>query len=242
MKQFLALVMLAFSLSGNATQLELGLGQTQWSKPPVTQYWQNGFENSFDLLSPAMYAGVTDISSHKPQWFNAWSNGLRWRVGLLDLGTVKGQARATSDDSNVADYQCHEMSRCRPEDLSVWYTHGRTRGVEASFSPEWTVGEAKLGVKIGALAHLPSVKVRIWRDDRDPDRKEYDYKTRLNVGPTVGVNVSYKNATASLSCYKVNAGSNGEDDPTNDQNPVNIPQNWGSGLCDTVVLMGTWRF
>jgi hypothetical protein len=86
------------------------------------------------------------------------------------------------------------------------------------------------------------VKVRIWRDDNDPDRKEYDYKTRLNVGPTIGVNASYKGFSASLSCYKVNAGSRGEDDPTNDQDPVNIPQNWGAGLCDTVVLMGTVRF
>lgn len=242
MKTFFALIVALFVMPSHALDLELGLGQTQWSKPPQTQYWQNGFDNAWDLRSPAFYIGVTDATSHKPAWFNGYSNGLRYRVGLIDMGTVKGQARATSDDSNVADYQCHDMSRCRPEDLSVWYTHGRTRGLELSVSPEWAVGPVKLGVKVGALAHFPSVKVRIWRDDNDPDRKEYDYKTRLNVGPTVGVNATYKNATASLSCYKVNAGSRGADDATNDQNPVNIPQNWGSGLCDTVVLMGTWRF
>lgn len=242
MKTIIAILTALLMLPAQAIDLEIGLGQTKWNKPPQTQYWQNGFDNAWDLRSPAIYVGVTDSSSHQPAWFNGYSNGLRWRAGLIDLGTVKGQAQATSDDSNVAPYQCYDMSRCRPEDLSVWYTHGRTRGLELSLSPEWAVGPFKLGVKVGALAHFPSVKVRIWRDDNDTARKIYDYRTRLNVGPTVGVNVSYKKATASLSCYKVNAGSRGQDDPTNDVDPVNIPQNWGSGMCDTVVLMSTWRF
>lgn len=65
------IAMAAFiSLSANAFDLEIGAGQTQWSKPPNSQYWQQEFPHTFDLLSPAYYVGVTDASSHKPTWFN----------------------------------------------------------------------------------------------------------------------------------------------------------------------------
>lgn len=230
------------ALPASALDIEIGGGQTKWSKPPQTQYWQNGFDNAWDLRSPAIYVGITDASSHSPAWFNGYSNGLRWRVGLIDFGTVKGQAHATSDDANVAPYQCYDMSRCRPEDLSVWYTHGRTRGLELSLSPEWAVGSVKFGVKVGALAHFPSVKVRIWRDDNDPDRKRYDYITRLNVAPTIGVSASYGKATFTVSCYKINAGSRGEQAPSVDVDSISLQQNWDDRMCGTVVAMGMWRF
>lgn len=244
MKTIIAIFAALLMFPAQALDFEIGAGQTQWSKPPNSQYWQQEFPHTFDLLSPAYYIGVTDASSHKPVWFNGWSNGLRYRFGWLDLGNVRGEAWATSEDANYSGTGggCYDMSRCRPEDLNKWDTHGRTKGFEASIAPEWAVGSGKAFIKVGIYAHRPRVNVRIWRQDVDPGRMHFDYKERVNFGPVVGVGYTYKSASISLSCYKINARGKGEDDPTNDVDPVNIPQNWGEKLCDTKVVMATWRF
>lgn len=157
---------------------------------------------------------------------------------------MRGEAWATSEDANYSGTGggCYDMSRCRPEDLNKWDTHGRTKGFEASVAPEWTVGPGKAFIKVGLYAHRPRVAVRIYREENDPGRMHFDYKERVNVGPVVGVGYTYKSASISLTCYKINARGKGEDDPTNDTDPVNIPQNWGEKLCDTKVVMATWRF
>lgn len=244
MKTIIGIVTALLMFPAQAWDFEIGAGQTQWNKPPNSQYWQQEFPHTFDLLSPAYYIGVTDASSHKPAWFNAWSNGLRYRFGWLDLGNVRGEAWATSEDANYSGTGggCYDMSRCRPEDLNKWDTHGRTRGFEASVSPEWTVGPGKAFLKFGIYAHRPRVNVRIWRQDVDTGPTHFDYKQRINVGPVLGVGYTYKKASISLSCYKINANARGEDDPTNDTNPVNIPQNWSEKMCGTRVVMATWRF
>jgi hypothetical protein len=248
MKQLLLMALMLTGLKVQALDLELGAGQTQWSKPPNSQYWQQEFPHTFDLISPAYYVGVTDYLARgtSSAWYDRGHDGLRWRAGWLDLGNVRGEAWATSEDANYSGVGggCYDMSRCRPEDLNKWDTYGRTKGVELSLSPEWVVGPGRVFVKVGAYIHRPRVNVRISRQDNDPGRTHYDYRQRINVGPTLGVGLMYQKATLSLSCYKINAKAVGQDDPTNDIDPVNIPQNSGSGACATKMIMvsGQWQF
>lgn len=244
--KLIAIIFCLLSIPAWAFDYEIGAGQTQWSKPPNSQYWQQEFPNAWDLLSPAYYVGGTDylLRGTSGKWYDRGHDGIRWRVGWLDLGNVRGEAWATSEDANYSGTGggCYDMSRCRPEDLNKWDTHGRTRGVELSVAPEWVVGPGKVFIKAGMYIHRPRVNVRIYREVADTGPTHFDYKQRINVGPTIGVGVSYKKATLSLSCYKINARGKGEDDPTNDTNPVNIPQNSGEKLCDTKLLMATWIF
>jgi hypothetical protein len=243
MKHILAIVLVLFAMSAQAMNLEIGAGQTRYSKPPNSQYYQQEFPHDFDLIGAAYYIGVTDVKSHHPAWFNAYSNGMRYRFGWLDLGNASSEAYATSDDANYSGTGggCYDMSKCRFEDLSKWETHGRTKGFELSASPEWAVGSGHVFAKFGLYFHRPRINVRIWRDDADPARKVYDYKEKVNVGPTVGIGYSRGNFSLSVSAYKINASGSGEDDPTNDIDPVNIPQNTGAGLFDTIQFQLTYR-
>lgn len=250
MKTIFALILALFIMPSHALDMELGLGQTRSSPAPDSQYVQKTFPHARDLIGAAYYIGVTQAFSHSPQWFNFWSNGMRYRLGWLDLGNVRTEAWATSDDANYSGVGggCYDMSRCRPEDLSKWDVFMRTKGIEISASPEWVAGPGHFFVKAGLFFHRPRINVRIWRDDSDPARTKYDYQERVNAGPTVGVGYTFSNAlgmkaaTLSASFYKINAGSNGEDDPTNDINPVNIPQPTGSSLKDTLLVLFTGRF
>lgn len=238
------IILLAFSLNAMAFNVEFGGGQARSSSAPDSQYVQEKFSHARDLISPVYYLGLTEAFSHAPKWFNGWSNGIRYRAGWLDLGNVRTEAWATSDDANYSGVGggCYDMTRCRPEDLSKWDVFMRTKGIEVSASPEWTIGQGQFFLKAGVLFHRPRINVRIWRTDTDTTRTKYDYQERVNVGPTVGLGYTFNKLTLSASLYKINAGADGEDDPTNDINPKNIPQPTGNSLKDTVVLMATWRF
>lgn len=245
MKKLLIIVAILWApISAMAVNWEIGGGVTQYSKPPNSQYWQQEFQNDWNLVGHSYYIGVTDTKSHKSEWFNGWSTGTRWRVGFIDLGIISNRAVATSDDANYSATGggCYDMSRCEPDDMSIWQTWGRTKGIEASISPEWPAGPFVLSVKAGVLFHWPTVAVRIWRDDRDTTRTAYDYQTRLNIGPTIGIGVAYEKVTAHLSCYLINLQNTGPEDPKNDANPATIPQNSGNKLCDTINLSATYRF
>lgn len=248
-------ILLAQSVVGpvfraGAVEWEIGAGQTRSSEAPDSQYVQKTFPHARDLIGAAYYIGVTEAFSHSPQWFNFWSNGVRYRLGWLDLGNVRTEAWATSDDANYSGVGggCYDMSRCRPEDLSKWDVFMRTKGVEVSAAPEWSVGPGQFFVKAGVLFHRPRINVRIFRLDNDINRTKYDYQERVNAGLTLGLGYTFndlagmKAATLSASFYKINAGSNGPDDPTNDINPANIPQPTDSSLGGTVVVLLTGRF
>lgn len=246
MKAIIAAVFYLLALPALAIDFEIGAGQTQWTKPPNSQYWQQEFPNTFDLNSPAYYVGVTDYLTRGTSgaWYDKGHDGIRWRFGWLDLGNVRGEAWATSEDWNYSGTGggCHDMSRCRPEDLNKWDTYGRTKGFEASLAPEWVVGPTRVFVKAGLYFHRPRIGVRIYREENDPGRMGYDYKERVNVGPTIGVGFTYKNTTLTFSCYRIDATSKAEPDPTNDEDPQTIPPNFSSEMCGTKTLLATWSF
>lgn len=232
MKRAIIFMAALVALPASALDLEIGAGQTRWSKTPNTQYWQQEFPNSWDLLSAAYYVGVTDTSSHTPAWFNGYSNGLRFRAGWLDLGNVSNRAYATSDVNYKEGVGC--INPCPI--LGIWDVEGRTKGVELSVAPEWQAGAVTLFVKGGVLIHRPRVDVKIYRGPADTARTHFNYPEQLNYAPTIGVGATYGKWTASLSFYKIDATTDTQEEDKR------IPPNWGSGLFDTAVFMLMRRF
>lgn len=203
MKIILAIIFAAISLPALAIDFEFGIGNTTFSKPPNTIWYQQEFHHTFDLNSGSYSIGVSDYLTQS----------MRWRVAYTRLGNVSSNAQATSDAIYNATNHC-TTGHCQ---LNTYRTEGSVRGFSLTLAPETMVGGIKVFAEAGAFVYLPKFAAHVASSNTGQVYGHVQYSEGWKAGPQIGLGVEYQRVSLVIMAYKI-------DSPTPD---VDAVPNWG---------------
>lgn len=181
--------------------VEASVGNTQYTKPNNTIWYQNEFHNTFDLQSSSYSIGITGYLLPST----------RWRVAYTRLGQVSSVARATSDAIYNATNHCTTGS-CP---LNTYRTEGSVRGYSFTLAPEMQMGSFKVFAEAGAFVFLPKFIATI--DNCSAASCIQQFSEGWRAGPQIGFGAEYRPTKTQLvvTAYRVDAQTSNVDAITN---------------------------
>lgn len=194
---FLLLLMLWISKVGDAegAEMEISAGRTTYQKADNGIFWQNGFENEFQLQSNSIGIGFTGYLSES----------VRYHTGYMDLGWVSSYAKALPKDENY-DGVSGCVGKCHP--LAQWHGSGKVEGVYYTVAPEMVFGQTKVFVEVGGWAYQATHSMII------PDTTHctgcqttsyhFIHARQIDYGLVFGAGVEYKNTQFVVTMWQSN--------------------------------------
>ena len=213
MKKLITLIIFMLAIPAFAWDIEASVGSTQFQKPDNGIWWQNPFENTFDLQSPSYSIGVSGYVYPS----------VRGRVAYTRLGNVTGYAIATPQD---AQYNGVDGCVGPCPVMSAFRTEGSVRGVSFTLAPEWNVSP---GVKVflegGAFVYLPKFKADVGSCTTPACAPTWfnEYREGWQVGPQIGGGVEIDKVQLVFTLYKI-------DTPTPDINATTNFKSWAANV------------
>lgn len=123
-----------------AAEMELSAGQSTYQKAGNGIFYQNGFENEFQLQSNSVGLGFTDYIT----------DSVRYHAGYMNLGWVSSYAKAVPVDANYNGVNgCN--GPCLP--LATWHGSGKVEGIYYTVAPEIVCGKWKAFIELGGWAY-----------------------------------------------------------------------------------------
>ena len=187
--KYAALIALIVSVPAYAVDLEMSVGQTQYTKVDNTNWWQagpasQGFSDNFNLTTTAFTIGITD----------KYSQHVNWRVGYADLGRATSVAMATATDSmyNISTQSCNPGCR-----MNKFVGNSDSDGVYATAQYITDVGlfaEAGLWIYRNNLNMTATSGVGLY---------SVPAEDTFQVGPVVGVGYKKNNVSIAATVYEV---------------------------------------
>lgn len=157
MKPLLLLAALSLPLASYATEFEMGVGATQYTKKPDGYWYQEGFPHDLDLKAAAFEVGVTG---------DLWrqnSTGWAYHVDWVYLGTVHTQAVAVTEDANynTVTKQCN--GTCGPQ--ANFKGSGHDQGFIFTMGPYYEIDGWRYAFEVGPYLHRSTFSevVSDWR-------------------------------------------------------------------------------
>jgi len=198
MKHFIAIIVAMFSLSAQAVDFDLGMGQTQFSRTDDGIYWQQGpqdyFAHTLNLKSNSYDIGLSGMA-------NSW---MRWRVGYKYLGGVTTQAQATTDETYVPGGAGCVPTGCDPTwQFSTFTTQSSVQGFPLTLEPEINIGPFKLIGIVGLYVYQAEIKIQAYRCYTCMQATDTYRMEKVDVGPTFGFGVQNKNTQLRMTWYSV---------------------------------------
>jgi hypothetical protein len=197
-------------------RLEVGAGYAQQVDVSDGVWWQQGAaQQSIDLRSPALLAGLTGTAYAHGNW------SLDWHADYVYMGTVTASCVCVPD----ANYDPHaHVVHGVPDYESPFGGAGHTQGIALTLSP----GYAWNGWRVGAEAG-PWVFWQTWHEQQvfaGTTPMDMSHRTQAQLGWVAGLRVERGAFGLSARYY-------------------DMPQKWNPypGISrGAYVIMGTWRF
>lgn len=209
-KGFLLLVIICaffylFSPPVRAFDFELAAGQSTYQKSDNGIFYQNGFENEFQLKSNFWSLGITKYIHPS----------IRYRIGYADLGWVSSYAKALPKDENYDPGTSRCNGACLP--LAQWHGSGKVEGLYFILSPEYVFNNKwKAFLDIGGWAyqatHSMIIPDTVSCDNCAPISYHFIHERKIDYGFVYGAGIEYDKTQLAVNFWQSNV--NGVDPNT----------------------------
>lgn len=157
MKLLTIVALSALSISAQAADVEIGIGQTTFRAREDGTWWQSQYETHNDLKSRSWRVAVRDH-------FRG-SSRFGWSVGYSDLGRFSGNNHASIWDSEAGKIS-EDDSQCQPSNFShgcmAWFRGaGKAKGITFGLTADHKLGPVVVGVEGGLFVFRSSYDVTI---------------------------------------------------------------------------------
>lgn len=203
---FIALMLLWLSKVGDveAAEIEIIAGQSTYQKSDNGIFYQNGFENEFQLKSSSIGIGFTDYLTES----------IRYHAGYMNLGNVSSYAKALPTDANYNPGTSGCNGECLP--LAQWHGSGKVEGLYYTVAPELILGKWKVFIEGGVWAYQATHSViipdTISCAGCTPRTYHFIHKKTIDFGFVYGVGVEYDKTQLTINFWQSNV--NGVDPNT----------------------------
>ena len=178
-----ALALSAATLA-HAWDFEAGVGASTFDDHGNGTWYQEGFDHTLKLKSPALMVGLTGEAT----------NWLRWHADYVYVGTVSSNALATPVDSNY-NQQTHACNGSCVA-MSRFVGGGNLNGVKLTLEPHFDYRGWQFGAEFGPFIYRPTWRETVYNwvpgPGVEPSTIEVKTNQSIHVGAVVGASVSYK--------------------------------------------------
>ena len=202
----IAVALAAAAFSAHAAQVEIGAGQAQYQTLGNGIWYQEGFQHTLGLKSPAFMAGLTgDATRH-----------VAWHLDYVYLGRASVDSWDTPNDAN---YSGHGYNGT-PLPLAHYIGSGSVYGFAATLEAH-TSGRLRFGVEGGPFIYRASWSLSVpnWYPSVETQPRIFEQsgpvqpvsfsQSHWALGYVVGVSARYHAWGFSLRRYVDNAGFSG---------------------------------
>lgn len=214
MKKLLAAILLITS-TAQAVEFEFSVGQTVYDKSANGQWYQEGLDYKHSLQTNAIGFAFTDYLT----------DGVRWRVGYINLGEMLSSALATTDANYNGSNGC--IGAC--VEKAMFIGRGSVEGIYLTVAPELQVGKVKLFAEAGAWGYIPHFNMVVYRNNpaecADCAVKVWDKTTdeHMQFGPVIGAGIEYDNLQLVVTIYATQVSQvNGDTVPNWGERTTNL--------------------